>query len=212
MPTPEDETRLEAERSLAASLAGPGARSDRAPQGGSDLARAREVAGIAARVREVALRPATPRLVDRLFQLIYFVAYRAMRIYWRVRHPSTKGALVVIWSGGQVLLVKNSYIPYYSAPGGYVRPQENAREAALRELLEEVGMSARAEDLELALDVTHEWEGKSDHVQIFNLKVEERPVVRIDHREVVEATWFAPRDVLSLNVFPPLKRAIASAS
>ena len=164
-----------------------------------------------ARVHE-AVRRATPSLLDRVVQLCYFVAYRAMRIYWRVRHPSTKGALVAIWSGGQVLLVRNSYIPYYSAPGGYVRPQENAREAALRELLEEVGMSARLEDLELALDVTHEWEGKRDHVQIFNLRVNERPVLHIDHREVVEATWFTPRDVLGLDVFPPLKRAIASAS
>jgi ADP-ribose pyrophosphatase YjhB (NUDIX family) len=161
--------------------------------------------------RSARLYSATPSLRDRVVQLFYFVAYRAMRVYWRVRHPSTKGALVAIWSRGQVLLVRNSYLRYYSAPGGYVRPQENAREAALRELLEEVGMSARAEDLELALDVTHEWEGKRDHVQIFNLKVDERPVLRIDHREVVEAAWFAPGDVLGLDVFPPLKRAIASA-
>lgn len=153
----------------------------------------------------------SPRFVDRVVQVCYFIAYRAMRLYWRMRHPSTKGALVAIWSGGQVLLVRNSYLPYYSAPGGYVRPQENAREAALRELLEEVGMSARAEDLELALDVTHEWEGKRDHVQIFNLKVADRPVVRIDHREVVEAGWFAPGDVHGLDVFPPLKRAIESS-
>ena len=156
--------------------------------------------------------PTQPSLLDRLYQAAYFVAYRMVRAYWRVRHPTTKGALVAIWSRGEVLLVKNSYVPYYSAPGGYVRPQESGREAALRELVEEVGVSARAEDLTLALDVTHEWEGKHDHVQIFHLMVEQRPLVQIDHREVVEASWFSPRAVVSLDVFPPLKRAIASHS
>ncbi|MEY4514371.1 MAG: hypothetical protein RLZZ450_6493 [Pseudomonadota bacterium] len=134
-----------------------------------------------------------------------------MRTYWRVRRPTTKGALVAIWSQGEVLLVRNSYVPYYSAPGGYVRPTESAREAALRELLEEVGVEVRPEELELALDVTHEWEGKLDHVQIFNLQVSERPSVQIDHREVIEATWFSPSPVLALpKVFPPLRRVIAA--
>jgi 8-oxo-dGTP diphosphatase len=151
-------------------------------------------------------------LIDRGFQLGYQLAYRVLRTYWRVRHPTTNGALVAIWSRGEVLLVRNSYVPYYSAPGGYVRPAETGRDAALRELVEEVGVAVRPEQLELALDVTHEWEGKLDHVQIFNLNVDERPALRIDHREVVEARWFAPAQVLQLeHVFPPLRRVIAAS-
>jgi len=151
-------------------------------------------------------------LVDRTFQLGYQVAYRLLRTYWRVRRPTTNGALVAIWSRGEVLLVRNSYVPYYSAPGGYVRPAESGRDAALRELAEEVGVTVRADQLELALDVTHEWEGKLDHVQIFNLNVDERPAVHIDHREVIEARWFRPTQVLQLeHVFPPLRRVIASS-
>jgi len=135
-----------------------------------------------------------------------------MRTYWRLRKPTTNGALVAIWSRGEVLLVRNSYVPYYSAPGGYIRPSESGREAALRELVEEVGVSVGPDQLELALDVTHEWEGKLDHVQIFNLQVSERPAVHIDHREVVEASWFDPRRALQLeHVFPPLRRVIASS-
>jgi 8-oxo-dGTP diphosphatase len=149
-------------------------------------------------------------VLDRCYQLSYFVAYRLVRLYWRVRHPTTRGALVAIWSRGEVLLVRNSYVPYYSAPGGYVRPEESGREAAMRELAEEIGVTAGPEDLQLALDVTHEWEGKHDHVQIFHLTLSERPVIRIDHREVIEAGWFSPEDVSLLDVFPPLKRAIAS--
>ncbi len=132
-----------------------------------------------------------------------------MRTYWKLRRPLTHGALVAIWSEGQVLLVRNSYVPYYSAPGGYLNANEAGRDAALRELAEEVGVFVRPEQLELALELTHDWEGKRDHVQIFTLRVAERPVVRIDQREVVDAGWFAPEQVARMNVFPPLARVIA---
>jgi ADP-ribose pyrophosphatase YjhB (NUDIX family) len=131
-----------------------------------------------------------------------------MRAYWGLRHPTTHGALVALWHGGEVLLVRNSYVPYYSAPGGYVHSGEKARDAALRELREEVGIVADENRLVPLVDETHDWEGKRDHVEIFALELSERPTVRIDHREVIEAGWFAPARVEELSVFPPLKRAI----
>jgi hypothetical protein len=62
-----------------------------------------------------------PSLIDRGFQLAYVCAYRMMRVYWMLRRPATHGALVALWNGGEVLLVKNSYARYYGLPGGYVR-------------------------------------------------------------------------------------------
>jgi 8-oxo-dGTP diphosphatase len=149
-----------------------------------------------------------PTLMDRAFQLAYVCAYQMMRRYWAVRHPTTHGALVVLQNGGEVLLVKNSYVPYYSLPGGYVRRNETAREAALRELVEEVGVSAKGDELELVLDETHDWEGKRDHVEIFVLKLSMRPSIAVDHREVVEASWWTPERALGLNLFPPLRRVL----
>jgi 8-oxo-dGTP pyrophosphatase MutT (NUDIX family) len=149
-----------------------------------------------------------PTLVDRAFQLGYTVAYRLMRTYWRLRHPVTHGALVAVWNAGEVLLVRNSYIPYYSAPGGYVRRNEEPRAAAARELAEEVGAYVSPQDLQLGIEVTHEWEYKLDHVMVFNLELAVRPQIQIDHREVVEATWFTPAEALKLDLFPPLKRVI----
>jgi ADP-ribose pyrophosphatase YjhB (NUDIX family) len=154
--------------------------------------------------------PPGPTLVDRAFQLGYWGAYRLMRSYWKLRRPTTHGALVAIWSEGEVLLVRNSYVPYYSAPGGYLNSNESGRDAALRELAEEVGVFVRPEQLHLAVDVTHDWEGKRDHVQIFNLSVGTRPHVRIDRREVIDASWFRPEQVAAMNVFPPLAQAIAA--
>jgi len=153
-----------------------------------------------------------PTLVDRAFQVAYVCAYRMMRTYWRVRHPTTHGALVALWNRGELLLVRNSYVAYYALPGGYVRGGEAGREAALRELSEEVGVSAKADELELAHEETHEWEGKEDHVMIFALEVSSRPAIKVDHREVIEANWFSPERALSLDLFPPIRHMLERRS
>jgi 8-oxo-dGTP pyrophosphatase MutT (NUDIX family) len=147
-------------------------------------------------------------LVDRTFQLAYKGAYQLMRTYWRVRRPTTHGALVVLWHEGELLLVRNSYVGYYTLPGGYIQSGESSRQAAIRELAEEIGLRALPSELELALDTTHDWEGKHDHVEIFTLDVTARPKIQVDHREVIEASWYSPTRALELNLFPPLRTVI----
>jgi 8-oxo-dGTP diphosphatase len=149
-----------------------------------------------------------PTLLDRAFQLAYVCAYRGMRLYWRVAHPTTAGALAMLWNEGEVLLVRNSYVPYFSLPGGYVRRGEAPEHAVIRELAEEVGITAKPSDLKLVLDRTHEWAGKSDHVRIFRLDVAVRPNVQVDHREVVEASWWSPERAMTLDLFPPIRTVL----
>ncbi len=146
--------------------------------------------------------------MDRMVQLAYKGAYLLMRTYWKVRKPVTHGALVALWNGGEILLVQNSYVPYRCVPGGYLARGESGRQAAVRELREEVGIDASESDLVAALDEVHHWQGRQDHVQIFHLELSERPVVRVDNREVIGAGWFSPKRALELNLFPPLRRVI----
>ncbi len=149
-----------------------------------------------------------PTVVDRGFQLAYIAAYQLMRAYWRVRRPTTHGSLVAIFNAGELLIVRNSYVSYYCVPGGYVRAGETGRDAARRELFEEVGVSAQPEELVLLREETHAWEGKHDHVQIYSLSCNVRPNVNVDRREVVEARWMTPARALGLDLFPPLRRAL----
>jgi 8-oxo-dGTP diphosphatase len=144
-------------------------------------------------------------VLDRSFQLAYKVAYRMMRLYWGVRRPATHGALVTLWNQDELLLIQNSYVGYRSLPGGYVGRYETGAEAAVRELREEIGIIARADQLEKVYDEVKDWEGKRDHVEVFKLELQSRPVIRIDHREVVSAGWYSPARALELDLFPPIR-------
>ncbi len=147
-------------------------------------------------------------MIDRLFRVAYICAYRMMRVYWALRRPQSHGALVAVWHDGAILLVRNSYVPYFSLPGGYVRRAETTRQAALRELAEEVGVSGIDDLLTLALEVTHEWEGRCDHVAIFAVELSQPPHIEVDNREVVAASFYTPEEALKLELFPPLRQHI----
>jgi 8-oxo-dGTP pyrophosphatase MutT (NUDIX family) len=147
-------------------------------------------------------------VIDLLFRVAYRCAYKMMRTYWGLLHPTTHGALVAVWYDGRILLVQNSYVPYRSLPGGYVHSNETGRDAAARELREETGFEVRPFDLRLALDQWHKWEGKNEHIEIFELDLKEPITIAVDNREVIEATFIEPEKALQMNLFPPLREVI----
>ncbi|MGF1469585.1 MAG: NUDIX domain-containing protein [Sandaracinaceae bacterium] len=148
-------------------------------------------------------------MVDQAYQLAYKAAYRVMRTYWKVRRPHTHGSLIAIWHKGSILLVRTSYLSYWNLPGGYVKRGETAKQAALRELGEEVGIHGiREADLEPVYDDVREWEGKNDHVEIFDLDVEREPRVEIDNREIVDARFVSPEQALRMPLFPPIAEVV----
>lgn len=145
---------------------------------------------------------------DALFRLAYRIAFQGARLYWHIFRPPNHGALVAIWHRDKILLVKNSYVDYFSLPGGNVRSQETPKEAALRELEEEIHLTVDGAQLEIALDHHHEWQGRPDHVVIFELDAQEKPTVKVDNREVVAAEWVTAEAALNRNLFPPLRQVI----
>jgi ADP-ribose pyrophosphatase YjhB (NUDIX family) len=146
--------------------------------------------------------------VDRCYQLAYRIGYQIVRLLWMILRPTTHGALVVVWKQGSLLLVRNSYVPYFSPPGGYVRGGETAKHAAIRELAEEVGLQVVPAQLTLCHEETHTWEFRRDHVTMYDVEVTSDVNVHVDNREVIAAGFYTPEEALALNLFPPLRHRL----
>src|SRR5215210_5985569 len=92
-------------------------------------------------------------VVDWPWRLAYRVGFRLARVWWRLRRPDHDGAVVAVWLDGRILAVQQSYRSNLSWPGGGIRRGEEPREAARRELREELGLDVRPDDLVLAREM-----------------------------------------------------------
>jgi len=135
--------------------------------------------------------------------------YLLARAWWWLRRPSTSGVLVAFWRGDQVLLVRTSYRPLYSLPGGFVERHETAAAAATREILKEVGFSIRSDTLTTVWRGTLQFESRTDTVTIFECSAEVS-VPRIDSREIVWAGWVGADDARELALLPHVREYLAS--
>ncbi len=151
-------------------------------------------------------------MLDALFRRVYRAAYLLMRVYWAVARPATHGVLVAIWHQGEVLIVRTSYQPYLSLPGGYQKAGEDPVDAARRELREEVGLTVRADELRPLFTMRHRWLGKDEHVTVLEHRPARRPAVAIDRREIVEAGFLRPAEALRRRLLPPVRRAVEVAA
>ena len=84
---------------------------------------------------------------------------------------------------------------------------EQPRAAARRELREELGLEVGPDHLVLAREMMVERNFRREHVRVFELRLDEEPVLRIDNREIVAARFVEPRALLAEAVLPPFIRA-----
>ncbi len=143
-------------------------------------------------------------MFNALIRAVYRAAHWGLRLLWFIRRPETSGALVAVWHQGRVLLVKNSYRAQLTFPGGYIRPREDRRTAAARELREEVGINVQPKRLVHAYHGTHVFEHRQDTLDIYELEVDSEPNVQVDNREVVRAEFLTPNEALGLLIVPHL--------
>ncbi|MGB8332616.1 MAG: NUDIX hydrolase [Polyangiales bacterium] len=148
-------------------------------------------------------------MIDALIRAVYRVAHWGLRLLWFIRRPETTGALVAVWYRGRVLLVKNSYRSQFTLPGGYVRPREDRRTAAARELREEVGINVQPKRLVHAYHGTHVFEYRQDTLDIYELELDAEPNVQVDHREVVLAEFHTAAEVLGMKIVPHLEEYLS---
>ena len=124
----------------------------------------------------------------KIVRLVLTFAYDLLVRWERLTGASTRGAAVAVWYDGQILVVRHSYQPGSSLPGGEVKKDEEPAAAASRELREEVGIRVEPE----SLIFVHE--GRSGEI-LFELHPCVRPDLKIDNFEIIEARFFDPVDI-----------------
>jgi 8-oxo-dGTP diphosphatase len=149
------------------------------------------------------------RPIDRAWQLTFRIAYRFAKAWWFVRRPKHRGALLAIWHGGTILILSPSYRAVLNLPGGGIKRGEDPKETVLREVEEEIGLVLTPDQLRLAGETEFRWENRVDHVTMFEAILAERPLLSIDHREIVAAEFRNPASIRPEEVSPHVWHYVA---
>lgn len=137
------------------------------------------------------------RVFDGAARFVYRAGYRAARVWWRVQKPRHTGVGVLVRHRDRVLAVLHSYRPGYTIPGGNKARNEKPRDTAVRELAEETAISARPDQLI--------YRKKLHNTHVYELRLDEEPDVRIDHREIVDAVFLPAEEAARrYRIFRPL--------
>ena len=136
----------------------------------------------------------------RFFREAFFFVYNPLKVaYWFVFRPITKGAFALIIADGHILLVKQSYgHKKWSMPGGGVDKRESFEDAAVRETLEEAGVTGVNPRVEYTFENRAEY--KRDTVAIVSVDVSFDTTLTHDGFEIVGAKWF-PLHSLPVDTF-----------
>ena len=144
-------------------------------------------------------------LHDRMAQLFYKLAYRALLILWFFTRPTVYGVYIAVWYQKNLLIVKNSYKKSFTIPCGQIKRGEDLAEAAVRELHEEVNLKFKKSQLKFVGEYTADHKYATDIGNFFEIKMAEKPPVRIDNHEVVWAHFMPLDQVSALNLNPTVR-------
>jgi ADP-ribose pyrophosphatase YjhB (NUDIX family) len=152
---------------------------------------------------------APPAPLERTHRLVYRLAFLGLRLWWFLRRPRTRGAVVVVHDGTEVLVVRTSYRPGYTLPGGGVGRGETARAAAVRELFEETGIVVAPEALRPIGTVTAPENHRTIETTLFAWRPAPLPRPRADRREVVWAGYLPIAALAGEILTPGLREVVA---
>src|SRR3954453_6703006 len=99
---------------------------------------------------------------DRWLRIALTAAHQLLKLNWLVRRPRTFGAhALALTPEGKIILVRLRYARGWRLPGGGRSANEDPRNAGLRELREEIGMTAHGR-VRLACELEESTDFKRD--------------------------------------------------
>jgi len=114
----------------------------------------------------------------------------------------TVGALIVNQQGKILLTKSHKWFNKYTLPGGHIEVGETMKEAAAREVKEEVGLDVEVAEMLLmqeAIFTVEFWKRK--HFIFFDFLCESKDQqVKLDGRELQEYVWEYPGEAFRLNL------------
>lgn len=150
----------------------------------------------------------SPSLTDRILRVALRSAHRLLKLGWFLRRPRTFGAhALALTPEGKIILVRLRYAPGWRLPGGGREEREDPRDAVLRELREEIGMTGHGE-VRLACELEEATDFKRDLASLLVVRD-----VRYAPRRwswEVEQIMEAPLDALPADLSPRMADWIAA--
>ena len=125
------------------------------------------------------------RWIDLCCRTVFRVGFPLACLWWSLTRPRHQGAMVALYVGPDLLLVRSSYRNEWHLPGGGIRWGETPEAAARREVAEEIGVSVTA--LLSVGSACGIWDGRCDRVHFFESRLNELPTLWLDNREIIAA-------------------------
>jgi len=101
-------------------------------------------------------------MFNAFLRLVITAAHGLLKLGWFIRRPRTFGAhALALTPEGKAILVRLRYAPGWRLPGGGRAEDEDPRDAVLRELREEIGMTGHGE-VQLAAELEERPDFKHD--------------------------------------------------
>lgn len=116
------------------------------------------------------------------------------------KHKRASSANVIIEDKrGRLLVLKAHYKPYWSLPGGFIDEGDTPREAAIREVQEEIGIELDAQNLEFAAFVDRISEVADTYLFVFRVidPVGSDIKLTLQPDEIAEYDWVTRADILN---------------